>query len=151
MGIFIFDQWFGFMNAGVDFLVYFSQFLGQKQLNPDLIRKHILDSEYFVICIDENFSVLPPLTLGPEGFAVRDCPVCYRMFSINPGLYPQGAAAAPAVQPPPQCSNQKYLWASSVVPSQQNYPLMPERAHCYRHKEVSWRTFIGTCISRSSN
>ena len=88
------------MNAGVDFLVYFSQFLGQKQLNPDLIRKHILDSEYFVICIDENFSVLPLLTLGPEGFAVRDCPVCYRMFSINPGLYPQGAAAAPAVQQP---------------------------------------------------
>ena len=32
------------MNAGVDFLVYFSQFLGQKQLHPDLIRKHILDS-----------------------------------------------------------------------------------------------------------
>ena len=31
---------------------------------------------------------------------MRDCPVCYRMFSISPGLYPQEAAVTPAVQQP---------------------------------------------------
>lgn len=138
------------------FLVYFSQFLSQKQLNPDLIRKHILDSEYFVICIDEISQSCHYWHWDLRGLCCEDCPVCYRMFSISPGLLPtrcsnRPAMQHPAVQPPHPVQQPEIPLGIVRRPVQQNYPLVPERAHCCRHKEVSWRMFIGTCISRSSN